>query len=620
MLYADKENLKTRVAQELLSVREKEMTFYAKNLSMVGTHAALLAGFAFTILSQYKFKSPDGGVISRSTREFLGMTVSCESTRFYDESSGDGYGTCNQLGIAGWAWDTWFIQIFQGLHLALTTLGMTVQLWTVYTCVFTNILGLHLALRGPEGSVDRAVRHMAQQNRMVLKKFTAGLVLFLLSVIFFSLSEYYFYVSFVIVGLVITISWHIYKNIRFLVNVFFVEKEHTVTGQFTDRGDSRARHSRLAQRDRRDTEYAAKGEVGVMQMGDMLAGKYYSKGKPRLREAVSIYLGGLRARMGLRKRKMKGGKGARSPSRGTRWAALHSWAAQSSLLGEKDFEEAQAPSRVAEVLIQRQQAASPGSSTGQRRRAAAAKLQAASRGFITRQRESRRTDGSDQPNSFGMNLPPFLDALVRSFGLNDASTYEQSVVKLQAGVRGRIARTRSREQLSARNSAMSDSAISDNDERSVYSEYTASRPTTPRGPPRIDCQNLLQQERVIQHCEQFNIPCDPRRSGQPSVSRTSVAPFDITQFRVPWDSQPRFSRDPSPALSVNKRVSFPEDHSELSQGSRSEARRNPTFALSDINSESDAMPRPLLRPSTSRETVRKDATRLDGGAGTGYPF
>lgn len=70
----------------------------------------------------------------------------------------------------------------------LTTLGMCVQLWTVCTCVFTNILGLHLALRGPEGSVDRAVRHMAQQNRMVLKKFTIGLLLFLLSVIFFSLS------------------------------------------------------------------------------------------------------------------------------------------------------------------------------------------------------------------------------------------------------------------------------------------------------------------------------------------------------------------------------------------------------------------------------------------------
>ena len=79
---------------------------------------------------------------------------------------------------------------------------MTVQLWTVYTCVFTNILGLHLALRGPEGSVDRAVRHMAQQNRGALKKFTAGLVLFLASVIFFSLAEYYIYVSIIIVILV----------------------------------------------------------------------------------------------------------------------------------------------------------------------------------------------------------------------------------------------------------------------------------------------------------------------------------------------------------------------------------------------------------------------------------
>ena len=40
MLYADKENLKTEVAVELLRVREKEMTFYANNLSMVGTQSA----------------------------------------------------------------------------------------------------------------------------------------------------------------------------------------------------------------------------------------------------------------------------------------------------------------------------------------------------------------------------------------------------------------------------------------------------------------------------------------------------------------------------------------------------------------------------------------------------
>eukprot|EP00965_Chrysotila_dentata_P156027 5155615-Pleurochrysis_carterae.AAC.3 len=37
MLYADKEHLKTEVAVDLLRVREKEVLYYARNLSTVGT-------------------------------------------------------------------------------------------------------------------------------------------------------------------------------------------------------------------------------------------------------------------------------------------------------------------------------------------------------------------------------------------------------------------------------------------------------------------------------------------------------------------------------------------------------------------------------------------------------
>ena len=116
---ADKENLKTHVAQELLAVRQKEMKFYAANLSMVGTHSALLAGFAFTILSQYKFKAPVGGVFSAETHEALGMARSC------DQEFGSGF-ACQQTGVSGWTWDTWMIQICQALHLILTTMGMCV--------------------------------------------------------------------------------------------------------------------------------------------------------------------------------------------------------------------------------------------------------------------------------------------------------------------------------------------------------------------------------------------------------------------------------------------------------------------------------------------------------------
>jgi len=145
----------------------------------VGTQSALLAGFAFTILSQTAFKQPAGGFLPHSTRVSLGM---------YSGSDED-------EGIKGWDWPTWVQQISQALHLMLTTLGMCLQLWTVYACTVTNILGLGLALRGPEGSMDRAVRNMARQNHAALAKFSLGLIFFTLSIFAYAIADWYIYVS-----------------------------------------------------------------------------------------------------------------------------------------------------------------------------------------------------------------------------------------------------------------------------------------------------------------------------------------------------------------------------------------------------------------------------------------
>ena len=155
---ADKEDLKTQLAKDLCAVREKEMAFYARNLSMVGTHAALLAGFAFTILSQYKFKEPMEGYLDYETEEALGMWKNNRAQFMFPQHS-ESQVRSFKKGFSAWTWNTWFQQIFQILHLLFTSLGMTLTLWTLYTSVITNILGVHLALRGPEGSIDKAVRH-----------------------------------------------------------------------------------------------------------------------------------------------------------------------------------------------------------------------------------------------------------------------------------------------------------------------------------------------------------------------------------------------------------------------------------------------------------------------------
>ena len=220
MLYADKQHLKTEVAVDLLRVREKEMNFYSSNLSTVGTQSALLAGFAFAILAQKQFTLGAGGFWPKEWREALGL-------RPISENDAANFGwTTEELdrGVYGWHWDTALQQVCQLFHLILTTIGMTIQLWTLYTCVLTNILGLSLALRGPEGSVDRAVRHMAEQNQLVMNRFGTGVIIFFVSIMLFSLMEYEIYASIPVCACVTAVFRMMMKNIRSLVNEFWLDQ------------------------------------------------------------------------------------------------------------------------------------------------------------------------------------------------------------------------------------------------------------------------------------------------------------------------------------------------------------------------------------------------------------
>ena len=274
MLYADKQHLKTEVAVDLLRVREKEMNFYSSNLSTVGTQSALLAGFAFAILAQKQFTLGAGGFWPKEWREALGLRPLSEN-----DAANFGWSTEElDRGVFGWHWDTALQQVCQLFHLILTTIGMTIQLWTLYTCVLTNILGLSLALRGPEGSVDRAVRHMAEQNQLVMNRFGTGVIIFFVSIMLFSLMEYEIYVSIPVCCCVGLVFRRMILNIRSLVNAFWLDQDTIVTGQFLP-GDKRA-EARAAAKMRARTDARLRGESvesaerGVTEVGHMLTGRY----------------------------------------------------------------------------------------------------------------------------------------------------------------------------------------------------------------------------------------------------------------------------------------------------------------------------------------------------------
>ncbi|KAL3914651.1 MAG: hypothetical protein SGPRY_007555 [Prymnesium sp.] len=323
--------------------------------------------------------------------------------------------------------------------------------------------------------------------------------------------------------------------------------DFTVTGQFTEKSEpipdgNRKRAGSLPKSVPRTS--ANKGRVGWMHMGDMLAGKYkHETGKPTLDETVSIYIGGLKARLGIRKSRSNG----KPSSKGTRWAGLHAWG-EPTMLGDGGEEE-HAPSRVAETLIHkhqrthvdhqrnhmehpREQLRKPSSSQkpqsnqlGEQRLSAALKLQAASRSFIARQRDPHCSSASTDNNNegvareplFGLTLPPYIEGILRSWGMNMANSIEPAVVRLQAGARGAIARRRSRE---VRNSqAYSDSRASDDRSSlsscsdcsespvSVHkSELVRSPGNAPKQQetPQTDCTNYVQKVRYCASCWSYH--------------------------------------------------------------------------------------------------------------------
>lgn len=431
MIYADKENLKTAVAKEILAVREKEMKFYTRNLSMVGTHAALLAGFAFTILSQHEFRMPPQGFLSYDTEVSLGMHP--ENQTYIDPIMKQ-----YQLGIGFWPWQVWFQQLFQLLHLCFTAMGILLHLWTVYTTVVTNILGLHLALRGPEGSVDRAVKHMAVQNQFALRKFMLGLVLFIFSLLFFSLSEYHIFISSFVVICILSLAYLLAAHIKELMATFYLAEDDTITGQWFGLEENAPRLRRqttsrfVRERIAVARELSKKGSRPTLSRLSSI-GVLVSAGndEPSWRKSetgVGNRVGAIAERLRITR--------PRSPSAtGTRWATNPT---RSMSLADSR-RQGQAPSRVAEQLIFSQQktADTLGAAKPSLRR------RAPSRGRLFRQSTSSWRSEKN------------LAAAAAEEAQNERRS--AAATQLQSRARGSIGRRSSREAASARDSRREES-------------------------------------------------------------------------------------------------------------------------------------------------------------------
>eukprot|EP00966_Prymnesium_polylepis_P071889 1669413-Prymnesium_polylepis.1 len=149
MLAADKSALAKELSQQMLELQWKELQYLYQNAQNLSFTSAVLVGFGFL----------SSGIIGVQA-----------------------YHTENNIWQHAYSWTAQHIagmvaEGFIGLTLAL---AMSYNLITLFNTTVTSMAGPGLALRGPEGSVERAVRSMEQQNKDALRYFGRGLSSFTL--------------------------------------------------------------------------------------------------------------------------------------------------------------------------------------------------------------------------------------------------------------------------------------------------------------------------------------------------------------------------------------------------------------------------------------------------------
>ena len=122
MLFAEKENLASAFRLRMLSIRDKELDFFMRNLQNVASLAALLAGLGQSGLIYTKY---------------IDMNL-CGKDEF----------ACSEF--------------FYPLAVTLT---MCLALFSMWGCMLVTMLAPGLALRGPQGSMDLCVDMVPRRHR-----------------------------------------------------------------------------------------------------------------------------------------------------------------------------------------------------------------------------------------------------------------------------------------------------------------------------------------------------------------------------------------------------------------------------------------------------------------------
>jgi len=132
MLWADKRALEQRVKVDMIGIREQELKFYTVNLQSIGMQSALLAGYLYPAIIYI--------VIPQGKNTTLVTAYLCLTASAF------------------------------GLHMI-----------AVINAMMCSMLAPGLALRGPDGSMHRAVDAMLEEYRLTFFFFYLGVIAFFFS-------------------------------------------------------------------------------------------------------------------------------------------------------------------------------------------------------------------------------------------------------------------------------------------------------------------------------------------------------------------------------------------------------------------------------------------------------
>jgi hypothetical protein len=142
MIHADRKHLEATLRADTIGIRDKELSIFAANFSVLATLSSFLTGIGFSGLTM------------------VPVWYSNLSGRHREHSE---------------------IIVCEVLYYALTSMCIGFNILTLCICVYSMIFGPALALRGPDGSMARAVEGMYTERKWAMRFYGLGLLNLLLA-------------------------------------------------------------------------------------------------------------------------------------------------------------------------------------------------------------------------------------------------------------------------------------------------------------------------------------------------------------------------------------------------------------------------------------------------------